>query len=130
MSQENVETARRFHDHFDTTGEPLWEVVDSEIEIYDHDIPDAGTYRGLDGYIRWLTNWGETFDGYAMDLERLVDAGDQVVSLFVMRATGRGSGATVERKDAMISTFRGGKITRVEYFNDQSEALEAVGLSE
>jgi ketosteroid isomerase-like protein len=53
-----------------------------------------------------------------------------VVSLFVMRATGRGSGATVERKDAMISTFQGGKITRVEYFNDQSEALEAAGLSE
>jgi uncharacterized protein len=130
MSQENVDVAQRFHNHFDLTGEPLWEVVDGEIEIYDHDIPDAGTYRGLDGYIRWLTNWGETFDGYAMDLERLVDAGDQVVSLFVMRATGRGSGATVERKDAMISTFRDGKITRVEYYNDQRQALEAVGLSE
>ena len=130
MSQENVEVARRFHEHFDRTGEPLWEVVDTEIEIYDHDIPDAETYRGLDGYIRWLTNWGDTFDGYAMDLERLVDAGDQVVSLFVMRATGRGSGVTVERKDAMISTFRDGKITRVEYFNDQSQALQAMGLTE
>jgi hypothetical protein len=30
MSQENVEVARRFHEHFDLTGEPLWEVVDNQ----------------------------------------------------------------------------------------------------
>ena len=41
MSQENIEVARRFQDHFDRTGEPLWDVIDSEIEVYDHDIPDA-----------------------------------------------------------------------------------------
>ena len=41
MSEENIEVARRFADHFDRTGEPLWDVIDSEIEVYDHDIPDA-----------------------------------------------------------------------------------------
>jgi ketosteroid isomerase-like protein len=130
MSQENVEGARRFHDHFDRTGEPLWDVIDDEIEVYDHDIPDAGTYQGIAGYTKWLANWGETFENFAMDLERLVDAGDQVVSLFVMRATGRGSGVSVERKDAIVSTFRDGKITRIDYYNDRAQALEAVGLSE
>jgi uncharacterized protein len=130
MSQENVEIARRFHEHFDMAGEPLWEVIDSEIEVYDHDIPDAGIYRGLDGYTRWLTNWGETFESYAMELGRLVDAGDRIVSLIVMRATGRGSGVSVERKDAIVSTFRDGKITRIDYYNDQAQALEAAGLSE
>jgi len=130
MSQENIEVARRFHDHFDRTGEPLWDVIDSEIEVYDHDIPDAGTYHGLAGYTKWLTNWGETFESYAMELERLVDAGDQVVSLIVMQATGRGSGVSVERKDAIVSTFRDGKITRIDYYNDQAQALEAVGRSE
>jgi ketosteroid isomerase-like protein len=130
MSRENVEIARRFHDHFDETGEPLWDVIDSEIEVYDHDIPDAGTYHGLAGYTKWLTNWGETFGSYAMKLERLVDAGDRVVSLFLMRAIGRGSGVSVERRDAMVSTIRDGKVTRIDYYNDQAEALEAVGLSE
>jgi ketosteroid isomerase-like protein len=130
MSQENVELARRFYDHFDRTGEPLWEAVDDQIEVFDYDIPDAGTYQGLAGYAEWLANWGETFESFALDIERLVDAGDQVVALFVMHATGKGSGATVERKDAIVSTFRNGKLTRVEYFNDQSRALEAVGPSE
>jgi ketosteroid isomerase-like protein len=130
MSQENVEIVRRFHDHFDRTGEPLWDVIDSEIEVYDHDIPDAGTYHGLAGYTKWLTNWGETFESYAMELARLVDAGDQIVSLIVMRASGRRSGVSVERKDAIVSTFRDGKIARIDYYNDQAQALEAVGLSE
>ena len=42
----------------------------------------------------------------------------------------RGVPLPVERKDAMISTFGSWKVTRVEYFNDQSQALEAMGLSE
>ena len=130
MSQENVEVARRFHDHFDRTGEPLWGVIDSEIDVYDHDVPDAGTYHGLAGFTEWLTNWGESFENSAMELERLVDAGDQVVSLIVMRATGRGSGVSVERKDAIVSTFQDGKITRIDWYNDQAQALEAAGLSE
>jgi hypothetical protein len=70
MSQENLEVTRRFHEHFDRTGEPLWEVVDDGIEVFDHDIPDAGTYEGLAGYKKWLANWDETFESYAMDLER------------------------------------------------------------
>jgi hypothetical protein len=49
MSQQNVELAHRFYDHFDETGEPLREAVDDGIEIFDHDIPDAGTYQGIVG---------------------------------------------------------------------------------
>jgi ketosteroid isomerase-like protein len=47
-----------------------------------------------------------------------------------MRATGRGSGVSVERKDAIVSTFQDGKITRIDWYNDQAQALEAAGLSE
>jgi ketosteroid isomerase-like protein len=73
---------------------------------------------------------GESFENSAMDVERLVDAGDQVVSLIVMRATGRGSGVSVERKDAIVSTLQAGKITRIDWYNDQAQALEAAGLRE
>jgi ketosteroid isomerase-like protein len=47
-----------------------------------------------------------------------------------MRATGRRSGVSIERNDAIVSTFRDGKVTRIDYYNDQAQALEAVGLSE
>jgi ketosteroid isomerase-like protein len=60
----------------------------------------------------------------------LVDAGDRVVSLFRIRAVGAGSGVPVERGDGIVWTFRDGKLARLDYFNDQGAALEAVGLRE
>ena len=66
-----------------------------------------------------------------MELERLHDADDdRVVSLFRIHAVGAGSGVAVERGDAMLWTFRNGKLIRLDYFNDQDQALEAAGLQE
>jgi ketosteroid isomerase-like protein len=61
-----------------------------------------------------------------MDLQDVVDAGDRIVSLFRMRAIGASSGVPVERGDAMIWTFRNGRLVRLEYFNGQRQALESV----
>jgi hypothetical protein len=66
MSQENVELVRQAFEHFRRTGEQQWEWLDPEIEVYDHDIPGAGTYRGHEGYLRWLEDWGEAWDDYSM----------------------------------------------------------------
>ena len=67
---------------------------------------------------------------YVERVRRGFDVGDRVVSLFRMRAVGAGSGAVVERGDGIVWTFRDDKLFRVDYFNDQDEALEAVGLRE
>jgi hypothetical protein len=105
MSEQNVEIVREAHERFTKTGEPLWERIDADTEVFDHDIPDArNPYRGA--------------------------AGDRVVSLFRIRAVGVGSGAAVERGDGMVWTFRGDKLVRLDYFNGQAQALEAVGLGE
>ena len=55
-------------------------------------------------------------------------ADDYVIALFRMIAKGAHSGLELERHDAIIYRIRGGKIVRIEYFNDQGLALEAVGL--
>jgi hypothetical protein len=47
-----------------------------------------------------------------------------------LRAVGAGSGAVVQRSDDIVWTFRDDKLFRVDYFNDQGEALDAVGLRE
>ena len=49
MSAQNVEAVKRSLAHLEQTGEPLWEVVAPDIEVEDHDIPDAGMYRGQIG---------------------------------------------------------------------------------
>jgi hypothetical protein len=50
----NVEAVQEAFEHFQRTGEPLLALLDADIEVYDHDIPDAGSYHGQDGYVRWL----------------------------------------------------------------------------
>jgi ketosteroid isomerase-like protein len=48
------------------------------------------------------------------------------VSLFRIRAVGAGSGVPVERGDAMVWTFRDGRVVRIDYFNDQRQALDSL----
>jgi ketosteroid isomerase-like protein len=130
MSQENVEIIRKALEHFDRTGEPDWDQIDSDVEVYDHDIPDAGIYRGHKGYAAWLADWGEAWSDFSIESERSIDAADKVVFLFQITAKGRGSGIQVKRRDAMVFTLRDGKTVRLDYHNNEAEALEAVGLSE
>jgi ketosteroid isomerase-like protein len=131
MSQENVEIVKEALEHFTKTGQPVWELIDADTQVFDHDIPDArNPYRGVDGMAKWLSDFAEAWDSYGLEVERLIDAGDRVVSLFRIRAVGAGSGVAVERGDGMVWTFRDGKLARLDYFNDQAEALEAAGLSE
>jgi ketosteroid isomerase-like protein len=128
MSRQNVESARRGFEHFLRTGEPQWETIDPNVEVYDHDIPDATTYRGHEGYTGWLAGWGEAWSDFSLEPERWIDAGDKVVFVFELTAKGKGSGVEVKRRDAMVLTIRDGKTVRVDYYGNESQALEAVGL--
>ena len=131
MSQENVDWVGRGYEHFARTGEPYLDGVDPDVEVYDHDIPDArNPYRGFDGIRKWLADFAESWDHYELQIERVLDGGDQVVALLRINAVGAGSGVPVERGDGMVWTFRDGNVVRIDYFNDQNLALEAAGLSE
>jgi ketosteroid isomerase-like protein len=132
MSEENVEVVRRA---FMATLEEDWATAlaahDPEVEIHDFDIPDAGVYRGRDGFIAWLKGWGEGWESWRLeDIEFRDAGGERVIALFRMIATGGHSGLELERDDAITYLVRGGKIVRQEYFNDRRAALEAVGLQD
>jgi ketosteroid isomerase-like protein len=128
MSQENVEIVQRQFAVWGETGEPDWSTMHEQIEAYDHDIMDAGEYRGHEGFGRWLEDWSSAWSEFSMDPEEFIDAGDRVVFVFRMTAKGRGSGVKVERQDAMVFEMRDGMTVRVDYYNDRQQALEAVGL--
>ena len=130
MSQENVEIARQGFVVWGETGEPQWSTMHEEVEVHDHDIVDAGEYRGRAGVERWLEDWSSAWLEFTMDPEEFIDAGERVVFLFRMTATGRGSGVRVERQDAMVFEVRDGMVVRLDYYNNRQQALEAVGLAE
>ena len=127
MSSENVELVRHGLERF-IAGEVLWDTLDDELEVHDHDILDAGEYRGREGFMRWLQDWEAAWDGYSLKPEEFVDAGDRVVAVIHLKARGRSSGVEVERHDGIVYTIRDGKTVRIVYFNNKEEALAAVGL--
>lgn len=129
MSQENVKLLQGAMGHFIRTGEPLWDVIHPDVEVHDHDILDAGQYRGHSGYARWLRDWGSAWESFSATPERYIDAGDKVVVELSIRATGAGSGVEVQRRDAIVFEIADGLTTRLDYFNDPAQALEAVGLA-
>ena len=128
MSQENVELVQLSLRHFAETGQPFLESLDPEVEVYDHDIPDAGTYRGPQGFMEWLADWSDAWGSFSLEPERWIDAGEKVVFIFLLTATGKGSGVELKRRDGMVWTLRDEKVVRLDYYNSDAQALAAAGI--
>ena len=130
MSRQNVELVQRSIEQWVATGEPAWWTLHEECEIHDHDVMDAGEYRGHVGVTRWLEDWATAWSKFSMEIEEFIDAGEHVIAVVRIKATGRASGVPVERQDALLYTVQDGKITRLDYYNSKTQALDAVDLEE
>ncbi len=65
MSQENVEVVRRaFEAYVRGDLETSLAAFDPEVETYDHDLPDAGEYRGVEGLLRWQADWDREWESW------------------------------------------------------------------
>ena len=137
MSRENVEVVRRFIDALvRAQGSDDWQPVlaelDTDVEIDDLDISlDTEHYRGHDRFRKWIGVWNESWESWRVEDVQVRPVGeDRAIALFLMLVKGKGSGIELSRRDALVCTLRAGKIAEMGYYNDQQQALEAVGLSE
>jgi ketosteroid isomerase-like protein len=132
MSQENVEAVRRVFEAFNS-GDPFSPVIDAmspDVVITQNNIPAARTYSGPQGAIQALFDWTEDFDEFVTTGENYIDSDDKVIVRVHQKALGAGSGVPVEGEFWFVFTFGRGKIVRLDMFNEETEALEAAGLSE
>jgi len=130
MSEENVEIVRKAVAHFESLAPPDWSLLHQEIELYGHDLLDAGPYHGHVGYVRWLHDWLDAWSESRMEAEEFIDTGDRVVVVFRVSATGRDSGITFQYQNAFVYATQDGSVNRIDYFNSKQQALQAVGLEE
>ena len=138
MSQENVEIVRRMFEAFVQgleRGNPGAAfdtgTLAADVEWQTSDLMGAETFRGREGFIEFMRRWTEDFQGYGIQLERLIDAGDdRVVGLLHQWATGKGSGVPVELNLAIVYELDASRVIRMCNYTNQAEALEAAGLSE
>jgi ketosteroid isomerase-like protein len=94
MSQENLEIVRRAFAAYSSGGpEALADFWDPEIEV---EVPpglaEAGTYRGREAVLAWMSEWSEAWERIEYTPEEIVGNGDTVVVTLLYDGVGRGSG--------------------------------------
>jgi ketosteroid isomerase-like protein len=132
MSQENVEIVRRAFAAYSSGGpEALANFWDPEIEV---EVPpglaEAGTYRGREAVLAWMSEWSEAWERIEYTPEEIVGNGDTVVVTLLYDGVGRGSGLRIEGRFWYLNRLRDGMIVYVRLYGDRNKALEAAGLRE
>jgi ketosteroid isomerase-like protein len=94
-------------------------------------IDDVGEMHGSAAVRRYVQDWIDMFEDFAVGPEELRAVGDDRV-VAAQHLTGRAkiSGANTELHYAVVYTVRDGKIVRGREYMNREEALEAVGLRE
>jgi ketosteroid isomerase-like protein len=132
MSQQNVDAVRAVYEEWAKgnfrAGVNLYDPLVLFIPFAD--FPAASHYLGTDGVTEFMRAFLAAWTNLTMEAEDVVEAGDSVVVTTRWRGVGRESGARTEKRVFDVWTFRGRAVTRVEFFLDRDEALEAVGLSD
>jgi uncharacterized protein len=87
-------------------------------------------FRGHEGVREYLDAISDDWSQRAVELDRLIEAGDEVVLRGRFQARGRSSGVELDAPAAWVVTLRDGKVVRLRAYTDPEDALQAVGLRE
>jgi uncharacterized protein len=131
MSGENVEIVRSIYEaHNRDDWDAVTDLADVDFEITLQRGPNAGTHRGRDSIRAILTDQREAFDAWTIEIERVVDKGDQVVAVIKGHLRPKGTKAEFEMRNGHIWTLRDGVAISLRGFPNPEEALEAAGVTE
>jgi ketosteroid isomerase-like protein len=98
MREEDVEAVRRGYEAWNRGDvDAVLELVHPDIEWRPGaDAPEAGEYRGRDGFRGFLESWLESFEDLRIVPEELLVKGDCLVTMVRQRGRGRGSGIEID----------------------------------
>jgi hypothetical protein len=129
MSGANVETLRRGYDALNQGDlSVVLELLDPNIEWHEPALsPEAGTHQGRDSFEQFLRGWLESFAGFRIEPEHVVERGDDLIAVVRQTGTGRASGLPAETRLAHVWTVVDGKAIRWEAVPDPEQALAGGG---
>lgn len=130
MSAENVAIVRKLFADFEAGDmAAVFSAFDDEIEWVEPDgyFAGAGGVRGHAAVEQVLGAYPETWSEFALEPERFIDAGDDVVVTGVQRGVARATGAPYRGRFCNVWTLNGGKVVRMEAFTDTAMMWKAFG---
>jgi ketosteroid isomerase-like protein len=132
MSHEGVEVrneaVRRFFSAFEHDTEAFRDVLHPDVEwfpIEENRTPTRGVEAAMGNRNAWLDTWDE----HRLDLEEVIEEGDDVVALVHITARGSGSGIEVDVRFYAQFKVRDGRVIYIFDHEHRAAALEAAGLS-
>jgi ketosteroid isomerase-like protein len=131
MSRENVEIVRRMYETYHA-GDAA-----ASLACFDPDVvvdfsrrADGRVGQGREYLSQAVASWMGAWEEWQEEIEDIRDLGSQVYVAATQRGRGKGSGVEVEQSYAFLCEVGGGTITKVTYYPQAAEALEAAGLWE
>jgi ketosteroid isomerase-like protein len=113
----------------------VFSLYDPEVELDASQMPLGGLIgtqirHGHQGVTSFFRDLHDAFENLEYEVERLIPAGEHVVSLVKRRGRGKASGLEFEVSFGVVFTVHAGRVIRVVWFPSRAEALKAVGLEE
>jgi ketosteroid isomerase-like protein len=133
MSEQNVEIVRSAYAALAEQGvEAVLAFIDPEFEATTPPslASEPDTFRGHDGVRRYFASFDDAMEGVYFEGQEFTAVGDKVLVDTKLHARGRTTGIETEQHAFAVWTLREGMAIRVETFAEQSQALEAAGLSD
>ena len=131
MSQENVEIVQAAAAEFARGNFWVPEIFDPDIRVVWLPVAGGETETvGLDEMAQMMKDWMQSWEQVTSVAERIIDAGDQVVTIAEWRGRGRTSGVLTSWRYGSVWSMRDGKVTSIVSFTDPTDALKAAGLEE
>ena len=129
MGEADVETLQRGYAALNRGDvSVVLDLLDPDIEWHEPGwSPEAGTHRGRDSFERFFRGWIESFDGFRVEPERVVQRGDRLVAVVRQTGTGRSSGVQVATRLAHVWTVANGRAVRWEAVAEPEVVLDDVG---
>jgi ketosteroid isomerase-like protein len=130
VSQQNVEIARRtFEAYGQGNAATALEAIDEQV-VYDLSESEGNVYHGHGGLEVSLSRWRGTWESYRVEVEELIDAGENVLIVYWEHGRGKGSQVPVRQHAYDVWTLRDGKVVRIKHFLDREKAMLAAGLAD
>jgi ketosteroid isomerase-like protein len=129
MSEETVAVVRGMWEAFSRQDfEAALGAFDPDVEWDGTNLPDGVIARGRDAVVDHVSGWAELWETWEVDLEEVVDAGDDRVIAFIRERGRTRAGLAVNERHSELYRVQDGKIAYRKGFSNADEALTAAGL--
>jgi ketosteroid isomerase-like protein len=128
LPRDGLDVVRAMYDCFNRGDtDTILELADPAVSVEDHAVIDGTNYEGRDGVLQFLAFQAEAFAARSVELEELMETGDQIVAVIRLRGEGPLSRVPLEGRFTHVWQIDDGMVRRLRVYATKQEALEVAG---